>query len=82
MSLVQDLRLLLQHLDDAVQNIAAARHTGSPAGPQSADALQDSQRTEPAEIQTRIVQAERDTHRAENLLREAGERARRYGAAL
>lgn len=82
MSLVQDLRLLIQHLDDAAQRVAGVRQTASTAGPQLADALQGSQRTEPGEIQARIAKAEQDTHRAVNVLREAVECARRYSAAL
>lgn len=82
MSLVQDLNLLIHHLNDASQRVAVARRSGSTAGPQLAAALRESQRAEPAEIQARIVRAERDTLGAENLLREAVDGARRYGATL
>jgi hypothetical protein len=81
-SLLQDLRLLVQHLDDAARRVAGARQAASMAGPQLAAVLQGSQRIEPREVQVRIEKAERDTHRTENLLREAIDRAHHYGATL
>lgn len=82
MNLVRDLRLLVQHLEEDAQRIARARGAGSGAGPRLVEVLRGSQRPEPAEIHARIGYAERDSHRAGNVLREAVDRAHRYGAAL